>query len=161
MAGGSIGLPPLQAARKSNVIRALILKDEEVALLIKQGTVSEKMKRKFGLLSEELNGILMTKHVDKEDEMLIERIIRYRQTQGYSKTFVFEILKVLLKKISYEQEIASTLIATTNDLLKIASGLKEQKFSKGWRKEIFGGTIEAFLQNKEGLYCKEALLELR
>ena len=150
-----------QAARKNNVIRSLILNDEEVALLVRQGTVGDKIKRKLGSLSDELSEILLSREVNPKDQELVDKIISYRQTQGYPKTFAFEVLKVLLKKISYDQEIAPTLIATTNDLVKLASGLKEKKFSKGWRKEIFGDTIEAFLQSKEGLYCKDGLLELR
>lgn len=149
------------AARKNDVIRSLILKDEEVALLVRHGTVGDKIKRKLGSLSDELCRILVSKEVSPQDQEAVDRIIKYSQRQGYPKTYTFEVLKVLLRKISYEQEIAASLIATTNDLIKLAYGLKEKKFSKGWRKEIFGDTIEAFLQSKEGIYCKEGLLELR
>lgn len=148
-------------ARKKNVIRNQILSDDEIVWLVKHGSVNKKIEKRLSALTDELVNVLSNKEESPEDVELIKKIISYRQTQGYQRTYGFDILKILLHKIAYEQEINPSLIATSNDLTKLSSGFKDEKFNHGWRKEIFGDTIEAFLQNKEGVYYKEGKLELR
>ncbi len=53
---------------------------------------------------------------------------------------LMDMLKMLLHIKSEEYGVAAKLIATTDDLEKIATGDKEVKSLKGWRKEVFGAS---------------------
>ncbi len=61
------------------------------------------------------------------------------KTNKTKNTPIIELLKVLLKHSSKAHDVASKIIANTNDLELIASlNFSKVKAMKGWRKKIFG-----------------------
>lgn len=146
-------------AKSSNLNRNRVLEDEDIVSIVRSMHVNDRLCKKLGMTSE-INNIFEAKISDTH-EQIIKRIISDKDLHFQNKNFIFDLLKVLLKKIAADEQMAPTLIATTNDLLKIATGSFSEKFVCGWRKEIFTDIIESFLLNKKGLYCNKKILELR
>lgn len=62
-----------------------------------------------------------------------------------------ELLKVLLKLRSEEQDVAQRLLANTRDLERIACGDANVPALKGWRREIFGADAIALRDGRQAI----------
>ena len=72
-----------------------------------------------------------------------------------------DLLKVLLKLKCSENEVASKLVANSNDLEALAQGdTKDLKCLTGWRYDVFGRDAELLMQGKLGMVVKGKNIEL-
>lgn len=71
-------------------------------------------------------------------------------------TAVLELLKVLLKSIAAEHNVAARLIASSEELEEIASKAKpDVPAMKGWRRELFGDAAMKLKAGKLGLIVRD------
>lgn len=141
-------------ARNRDTLRTRILRDEELAKLASNKKISHSHHQKLSADEwNEVNDILKHTGVDLKDKELINNLMKLKKGHRTTKNEAYELLKILLKKISLEEKIAASLIANSEDLLKVSAGKTNSlRAFKGWRKEIFGDVISDFLQGKKGLY---------
>lgn len=134
-----------QEAQTRDAPRGRILKDEAIfeiahlrpkipADLAKARSVSsgfERSKSGAGLLEAVAKGIALPK------EMLPD--IDQNQQREPAPADVVDLLKVLLKRQCEKYSVAPKLIASANDIEKIAlSDTADVRALKGWRKDIYG-----------------------
>lgn len=65
-----------------------------------------------------------------------------------------DMLRVLLKAISDNEDVASKLIASSADLDALAAGERDVPALRGWRKEVFGDEALRLCDGKVGLAVK-------
>jgi len=64
---------------------------------------------------------------------------------------VVELLKLLLKQIALKENTVSRLIATQDELEKLAVGIRDVRVMKGWRFNVFGELAENMLLGKSSV----------
>lgn len=74
---------------------------------------------------------------------------------------VVAFLKALLAMKSEEHCVATRLIASGDDLEKIACGETDLPVFRGWRYEIFGKEAQAFLNGEKAIIVKEGELKVK
>ena len=62
-----------------------------------------------------------------------------------------DLLRVLLKSKSDNEDVAAKLISTTDELDALAAGERDMKALRGWRKEVFGDDALLLCDGKVGL----------
>ena len=62
-----------------------------------------------------------------------------------------DLLRVLLKSKSDNEDVAAKLIASSAELDALAAGERDMKAMRGWRKEVFGNDAILLCDGKVGL----------
>ncbi|UNE55214.1 ribonuclease D [Bartonella machadoae] len=147
-------------ARKYNIPRRHIMKDECLIEIAVQQPQDESALKRLRSLNKNWDKFSNTQTLIKAiheglevDLATLPPLPKYNPL-GETSTAVLELLKVLLKLVANENGIAPKIIATSNDLEKIANGCIKKKIPamNGWRYEIFGKKAEQMLNGQIGFY---------
>ncbi|EJF88682.1 ribonuclease D [Bartonella tamiae] len=156
-------------AKMRNIPRGRVLKDEALieiatqqpkdeASLAKLRTITKGWERSSSAhsLLEAVNEGMLT------DTAQLPQIIKHVPLSE-SVAAAIDLLRVLLKIIAEENKIAARIIATSDDIEKIA---KHQKYStisamQGWRYEMFGKKAEDMLAGRIGFYFDDGKIALK
>ncbi|GAA4661715.1 ribonuclease D [Bartonella pachyuromydis] len=156
-------------ARKYNIPRRHVMKDESlIEIAIQQPTDEIALKRlrslnknwdKFSIAHTLIKAINEGLEVDLAT---LPPLPKYNPLNETS-TALIELLKVLLKLVANENGIAPKIIATTNDLEKIANGCIKKNIPamNGWRYEIFGKKAEQMLKGQIGFYFDNGKINIK
>lgn len=130
-------------AKEKNIDAKIIADENAIKRICKKGKhYINKMLKYRGLINNDFRNFLMfAKEIVPED---IPDYIKHTPVVG--------ALKLILEICSIKNNIAPMIIATTNELEKLANDLKKSDMDirclHGWRKEIFGKYALDFLNKK-------------
>ncbi len=156
-------------ARKYNIPRRHIMKDEcLIEIAIQQPTDETALKRlrslnknwdKFSITQTLIKAINEGLEIDLATLPPLPKYNPHNETS----TALIELLKVLLKLVANENGIAPKIIATANDLEKIANGCIKKNIPamNGWRYEIFGKKAEQMLKGQIGFYFDNGKINIK
>ncbi|WP_455482592.1 ribonuclease D [Bartonella sp. B35(2025)] len=147
-------------ARRYNLPRRRIMKDECLIEIAIQQPKDEEALKRLRSLNKNWDKLPITqtliKAVHEGLEIDIATLPTLHKYNPINETTaaIIDLLKVLLKLVANENNIAPKIIATSNDLEKIANGCIKQNIPamNGWRYEIFGRRAEQMLKGQIGLY---------
>ncbi|WP_297323522.1 ribonuclease D [uncultured Bartonella sp.] len=147
-------------AKKRNVPRGRILKDEcliEVAVQQPKDETSLARLRSIpkgwersALAADLLNAVNMGLGVAVGDLPAVDKHVAVSKGTAAA----IELLRVLLKLVADEENIAPRIIANNDDLEKIAKRAPHSDIAalQGWRYQIFGEKAEKMLNGRLGFY---------
>ncbi|WP_420858403.1 ribonuclease D [Marivivens marinus] len=147
-------------AQSRNIPRTRVFKDDALIELASTKPTSDKDLSRSRLLLREARkgeiaeGILAAVKAGLEtapDDM--PQPDRSREKLQVNPALA-DLLRVLLKARSDQEDVAQKLIATSADLDLIAAGERDVPALKGWRKEVFGDAAIALCNGKIGLATK-------
>ncbi|MEO0329662.1 MAG: ribonuclease D [Pseudomonadota bacterium] len=154
-------------ARHNNVPRGRVIKDDAIYDIATRAP--SNIKQLIGLRSLSrgfdkarygdslLECIAMAKAIPEEDLPRMPR--QRRMPEGNSAAT--EMLKVLLKIIAEEHGVAAKIIATVDDLDKIAGDDKADVAAlKGWRKKLFGDKALELKSGHLGLVYRDRRIQV-
>lgn len=150
-------------AKSRNVPRGRVLKDE---CLIEIATQQPKDVAALGRLrsipkgwerSEQANSLLTAINDGLAVDTSTLPPIQKHVPLSDGNAAAVELLRVLLKLVADEQNIAPRIIANSDDLEKIAKQEKNDKIPamQGWRYELFGKKAKEMLDGKLCFYFKD------
>ena len=150
-------------AKSRNVPRGRVLKDE---CLIEIATQQPKDVATLGRLrsipkgwerSEQANSLLMAINDGLTVDTSTLPPIQKHVPLSDGNAAAVELLRVLLKLVADEQNIAPRIISNSDDLEKIAKQEKNDKIPamQGWRYELFGKKAQEMLDGKLCFYFKD------
>ena len=154
-----------QRAIKSNRPRRWILKDDILLDLAKiapedtdgftqiRGLEAGAIKRHG---DEWLSLIKQGKATSKEDWPIVKKSKPLTTEQEATA----DIVMGLLRKYSAEHEIAPAAIATRKDIDKLVLGETDMPLLQGWRNEIIGARLSAFLTGEEQLSIHDGKINI-
>lgn len=153
-------------AQRRNVPRGRVLRDEfMLELAASAPTTVEDLKRMRGIPSsigegKEKEEILRL--VKKAQDLPLEDCpqVPRRSELGPGSTALIEMLRLLLKIESEKYHVAQKLIATTDDLERIARGDENVPALLGWRREVFGNSALALKEGRIALGLKNNRITL-
>jgi ribonuclease D len=123
-----------QKAKNLNLNRARVLNDRNMITIIKFGGKPKDSKLSKSEIEEALN-YANTEH----DIKTVEKCQKLSKLRRSQKVETFLQLRKELHKVAENQKIAPSLIATSDEIVKFANGIKKNiRFLSGWRKNIFG-----------------------
>ena len=151
-----------RSAQTQNVPRGRILKDDAIYDVANQ--MPETMEQLQQLrsihdgFSRSARGKELVEAVKrglKRDAKTLPELERSKPMPPEANA-VLELLKVLLKSIAAEHNVASRLIASSDDLEKIAASSKpDVPALHGWRRELFGEAALKLKSGKLGLVVRD------
>jgi len=149
-------------AQKRNIPKSWVFRDEVIASIAVQAPTNKKQLAKIrnmpkdiaeGRLGEKLLAAVQTALASPQSEWPQPKQRKHIPPQI---TCVVDILKMLLKITSTENEVASKLIANSGDLEAIAmDDDADVPALKGWRREIFGEDALAIKHGKLAIGLKD------
>lgn len=149
-------------AQKRNIPKSWVFRDEVIASIAVQAPTNKKQLAKIrnmpkdiaeGRLGEKLLAAVQTALASPQSEWPQPKQRKHIPPQI---TCVVDILKMLLKIASTENEVASKLIANSSDLEEIAlDDEADVPALKGWRREIFGEDALAIKHGKLAIGLKD------
>ncbi|WP_336279345.1 ribonuclease D [Bartonella sp. CB175] len=147
-------------ARKYNIPRRHIMKDECLIEIATQQPKDESALKRLRGLHKNWDKLSISQtlikaiHEGLEVDVTTLPILPKHNPINDTTTAAIDLLKVLLKLVANENGIAPKIIATSNDLEKIANGNTKQNIPamNGWRYEIFGQKAEQMLKGQIGFY---------
>jgi ribonuclease D len=144
-------------AQSRDVPRSRVLKDDAIAdIAVQAPTTTEKLKSLRSLpkgFERSRWGEAIVAAVTRGLERDVKTLPRPARFQTASNgTAVVELLKVLLRMISESHHVAAKVIATVDDLERIAADdLAEVPALTGWRRELYGEKALALKHGKLAL----------
>ncbi|WP_455478880.1 ribonuclease D [Bartonella sp. B10] len=147
-------------ARRYNLPRRHIMKDECLIEIAIQQPKDELALKRLRSLNKNWDKLSITKTliqaIHEGLNVDISTLPAFPKHNPINETtaVVVDLLKVLLKLVANENSIAPKIIATSDDLEKIANGNTKHSIPamNGWRYEIFGKKAEKMLKGEIGLY---------
>jgi ribonuclease D len=146
-------------AQTSNIPRGRVIKDEQLLEIANHGpTTADELARVRGLsqgFADGRYGTAILEAIARANAVAIKDCpppadARRKMTNGAGA--VFELLKVLLRQVSDEHDVAAKLIATSDDLEALAmEDDPDIKPLQGWRRKLFGETALAFKRGELAL----------
>lgn len=151
-----------RAAQTQNVPRSRILKDDAIYDIANQmPETAEELQQLRSIhegFSRSARGRELVEAVKrglKRDPKTLPQLERSHPMPPEA-TAVLELLKVLLKSIAAEHNVAARLIASSEELEEIASKAKpDVPAMKGWRYELFGDAAMKLKAGKLGLVIRD------
>lgn len=142
-----------QRALKSNRPRRWILKDDILIDLAKLAPDSiEKFSMVRGLENSfiERHGKQLLDQIKQAKALPKEQwpILKKPQPLTNQQDAVVDALLALLRKLCDEQSIAPSAVATRKDIERLVAGESSLPITQGWRNEIVGHHLVAFLNGK-------------
>ena len=134
-------------AIEKNVNPEHIVKSSTIKSICKRGkAMIQKLKNSRYVKNQNTRDFLLFADQIVADTELLEK--------PQDRNALFHTLKIILEAVSIDNNIAQSLIATSNDLEKISrnSDAPSGKCFSGWRMEIFGKYVQSFL-NEDLLIC--------
>jgi len=140
-----------ELAGKLNLNRAKIITDEEIFLLVFQFSSQTILEKQDAIVISELSRILQAPLQDSE-LALAKKIIakKFNKSIKLNKSFC----RLILDLVSQEMKIASSIIATSDDInLLVQHDINNAHFAqnrimKGWRYLVFGQKLEEFFSGR-------------
>ncbi len=121
-------------AKKLDVSRNHILHDQDIITVLKFSGVPKKSK----LSKTEIDEALATPETS-EDKQIVEKVIKLSKLRKGEKVEKFMLIRKKLHEVAEAEKISPSLIATSDEIVKFANGIKKNiRFLSGWRKEVFG-----------------------
>lgn len=156
-------------ARKYNMPRRHIMKDECLIEIATQQPKDESALKRLRSLSKNWDkhsiaqSLIKAVHEGLEVDLSTLPPIPKHNPLNDTTAAVIDLLKVLLKLVANENSIAPKIIATSNDLEKIANGgiKKNIPAMNGWRYEIFGQKAEQLLKGQIGFYFNDGKISTK
>jgi len=148
-----------RAAQEENVPRGRILKDEAIYEIAKHGPRSLDALSRLRAVKDSLKSrgpdiLLSIEAALARDPSEIENSGANNDVSATASATV-ELLRVLLKSVSAELNIAPKLLASSEDLEKLAQfDEADVQPLKGWRREFFGGKALALKNGSLALGIK-------
>ncbi|WP_039760222.1 ribonuclease D [Bartonella queenslandensis] len=147
-------------ARKYNMPRRHIMKDECLIEIATQQPKDEAALKRLRSLHKNwdkysiASSLIKAVHEGLEVDLSTLPPIPKHNPLNDTTSAAIDLLRVLLKLVANENSIAPKIIATSNDLEKIANGgiKKNIPAMNGWRYEIFGQKAEQLLKGQIGFY---------
>lgn len=139
-----------QIAIARNMIRRRVLTDEAIVLLVKKHVFPRYVKK---YLSED-EFIELKSKVDSFvptvlDQKLIAEALKQKAYRSLPKGDIFRMLQELLSVISIRENIAASIIASSDEIAKLACHKDENiRCLSGWRFEVFGREAIEFRNGK-------------
>ena len=145
-------------AQRQNVPRRRVLKDEAIYDIAAQAPTTQQeldqlrsVHQGFSRSSKGRGVIEAVKQGLERDPATLPTIKR-NEPLNADALAVLDLLRVLLKSAAARHGVAPKLIATSDELEKIARGTESDLPSlKGWRRELFGADALALREGKLGL----------
>ncbi|WP_026501115.1 ribonuclease D [Bartonella clarridgeiae] len=156
-------------ARKYNVPRRRIMKDEyliEIAIQQPKDEVALKclrsIKKNWNYPST-IQTLIKAIHEGLEVDLTTLPDLPKHSAIDDKIAAKIDLLKVLLKLVANENDITPKIIATSNDLKKIANGTTTQNIPamNGWRYEIFGQKAEQMLKGQIAFYLNNGEVRIK
>ena len=155
-----------RTAQSANVPRGRVLKDEAIYDIANQ---MPKTAEELGELRTINDGFARSARGQElvaavkaglaRDPATLPQLERGTSTPVEAQA-VLELLKVLLKASAAEHGVAPKMIATTDDLERLAvEGEPDVMALKGWRRELFGGRALALKHGKLALKVRNGAIE--
>lgn len=148
-------------AQRQNVPRRRVLKDEAIYDIAAQAPTSESeldslrsVHQGFSRSAKGKGVIAAVKQGLERDASTLPKVKRSEPMSADTQA-VLDLLRVLLKAASGRHGVAAKLIATSDELEKIARGDDDNLPAlKGWRRELFGEDAIAIREGQLGLIVK-------
>ncbi len=147
-----------ETAKQKNRPRRHILKDEA---LIELAACAPTEPKDFDALRNLPNGLgrsawgkeILAVIAAAQSEPVPERFCTWKPQKPLTATQhnMADLFRLLLSVVCADLKVAPRIIATTEDLGKLARGDKDIPCMKGWRKEVFGDKALLFKQGKLAL----------
>jgi len=154
-------------AQARDLPRGRVLRDEALEEIASHPPATvEDLSRIRGIpknWSEGKMAASLLKAVSKGVELPIEEApkLEPKKHLGHYSPALVELLKVLLRHVCDEGDVAPKLVASVSDLEMIAANDKaETTVLSGWRREIFGEKALALKHGKLALMCKKGKVQL-
>ncbi|EJF75848.1 ribonuclease D [Bartonella alsatica] len=156
-------------ARKYNIPRRHIMKDECLIEIAIQQPKDESALKRLRSLNKNWDKFsiaqTLIKAINEGLEVDLETLPPFPKHNPFNETTtaVIDLLKALLKFVAKENNIAPKIIATSNDLEKIANGCIKKNIPamNGWRYEIFGQKAEQLLKGQIGFYFDNGKISIK
>ncbi len=156
-------------ARKYNIPRRHIMKDECLIEIATQQPKDESSLKRLRSLSKNWDKFSIAQtlikaiHEGLEADLAILPALPKHKPLNDTTTAAIDLLKVLLKLVANENNIAPKIIASSNDLEKIANGCIKKNIPamNGWRYEIFGQKAEQMLKGQIGFYFSNGEISIK
>lgn len=149
-------------AQKRNIPKSWVFRDEVIASIAVQAPTNKKQLAKIRNMPKDIaEGRLGEKLLAAVEKAISTPQSEWPQPKQRKHippqiTCVVDILKMLLKIASTENEVASKLIANSSDLEEIAlDDDADVPALKGWRREIFGEDALAIKHGKLAIGLKD------
>lgn len=156
-------------ARKYNMPRRHLMKDECLIEIAIQQPKDESALKRLRSLNKNWDkrsiapSLIKAVHEGLEVDLSTLPPIPKHNPLNDTTAAAIDLLKVLLKLVANENSIAPKIIATSNDLEKIANGgiKKNIPAMNGWRYEIFGQKAEQLLKGQIGFYFNDGKISTK
>ncbi|RME94492.1 MAG: hypothetical protein D6773_19525, partial [Alphaproteobacteria bacterium] len=149
-------------AQTSNIPRRRVLKDEAIYDIAEHSPTSEKELAALRSLHQGFarsargRAVLEAVQAGLKRDLDTLPPIRKGKPLSPDETAVMDLLRVLLKAAAGRHGVAPKLIATVDDLEKIARDSEaDVPALKGWRRELFGADALAVKRGELGLVVKD------
>ncbi len=120
-----------------NIARSLVLHDQDIITILK---FSGKPRK--AIISKSEIDTALSATVSEGDLQIIEKVTKMSKMRRGEKVEAFITLRKKLHEISERENISPSLIATSDEIVKFANGIRKNiRFLSGWRKKIFGDLI--------------------
>ncbi|PCJ30328.1 MAG: ribonuclease D [Gammaproteobacteria bacterium] len=155
-----------QRAVKSNRPRRWILKDDILLDLAKlapdtidkfsmiRGFEAHSIKRLGDYLLAEITA---AQAIPKDQWPILKKTVPLSQQQNA----IVDTLMALLRKYCDEQSISPAAVSSRKEIERLVSGEKDLAISQGWRNEIVGQHLQAFLDGKLSITADSTQLKTR
>jgi ribonuclease D len=125
-----------------DVARNHILHDQDIITILKFSGKPRKTK----LTQAEIDEALATQNTS-EDKSIIDKVIKLSKLRKGEKVESFMLIRKKLHEIAEKEKISPSLIATSDEIVKFANGIRKNvRFLSGWRKEVFGNHAAELVQ---------------
>ncbi len=120
-----------------NIARNHVLHDQDIITILKFAG----KPRKSILTRSEIDDSL-SRPTTEDDLKIVEKVTKLSKLRKGEKVESFITLRKKLHEIAEREKISPSLIATSDEIVKFANGIKKNiRFLSGWRKKIFGDII--------------------
>ena len=154
-------------AQRTNVPRGRVMKDEVLLEVAYHPPLSaDDLSHMRGLshgFSDSRQGQEILAAVKRANDLPVSECPpgEPRRATPNGTSAIFDLLKVLLKQVCEEHNVAAKLIATSDDLEAIAAEDEpDVNAMRGWRRQIFGEKAMALKQGKLALVIKNKKISL-
>ncbi len=140
-------------AQRKNVPRGRLIKDDSLVEIAAQKPTSITELRKMRAYAGTLNDSQCTQLLAAlEEGMRVPDeecpVWREKKSLPDHMQMVVELLKLLLKQVALKENTVSRLIASQDELEKLATGQRDVRMLQGWRYDVFGERALAMLEGK-------------
>jgi ribonuclease D len=94
--------------------------------------------------------LVENKKILEAERLIVANVIANKRIRTPKRNANYELLKAKLIEVANKERISSTLIANSEDILKLANGSNKTKLNSGWRYEFIGKKLIDLIQTEAG-----------